>query len=161
FSLDETHIFSPTFLNTARVGYSRASYFFTGEPTPGTAAAGIPGFLAGEQVGAFVVGGRAASNPAGPVSLAGSNNGSNLRIARNLFTYEDNVTLTRGRHELRFGAWFQQVQSNDGIALSQFGQATFTGLQQFLLGTVGSFVFDPSPTELNWRSWLGALHAED
>ena len=160
-SLDETHIFSPTFLNTARVGYSRASYFFTGEPTPGTAAASIPGFVGAKQLGALVVGGSAASNPAAQLSLAGSNNGSNLRIARNLFTYEDTVTLTRGRHELRVGAWFQQVQSNDGIALSQFGQATFTGLQQFLQGTVGSFVFDPSPTELNWRSWLGAFYAED
>jgi hypothetical protein len=34
--LEETHVFSPTLLNTARVGYSRAGYFFTGEPTPGT-----------------------------------------------------------------------------------------------------------------------------
>ena len=161
FSLDETHIFSPTFLNTARIGYSRASYFFTGEPSPGTPAASIPGFLAGKQVGALVIGGSAASNPAAQLSLAGSNNGSNLAIARNLFTYEDAITLTRGRHELHFGAWFQQVQSNDGLALSQFGQATFTGLQQFLQGTVGSLVFDPSPTELNWRSWMGALFAED
>jgi hypothetical protein len=160
-SLDETHVFSPTLLNTARVGYSRASYFFTGEPTPGTPAAGIPGFVAGKQVGAFVVGGSAASNPAAQVSLAGSNNGSNLSIARNLFTYEDTVTLTRGKHEFRFGAWFQQVQSNENLALSQFGQATFTGLQQFLQGTVGTFLFDPSPTELNWRSWLGAWYAED
>ena len=38
-SLDETHVFSPALLNVARVGYSRAGYFFTGEPTPGTPAA--------------------------------------------------------------------------------------------------------------------------
>src|SRR5713101_792202 len=44
-SLEETHIFSPTFLNTARIGFSRAGYFFTGEPTPGTPAASVPGFL--------------------------------------------------------------------------------------------------------------------
>jgi hypothetical protein len=29
-SLEETRVFSPTLLNTGRVGYSRASYFFTG-----------------------------------------------------------------------------------------------------------------------------------
>ena len=46
FSLEETHIFSPTLLNTARVGYSRAGYFFSGEPTPGSPAATVPGFLA-------------------------------------------------------------------------------------------------------------------
>ncbi len=160
-SLEETHVFSPNLLNTARFGFSRAGYFFTGEPTPGTPAASVPGFLIGRPVGAVVVGGSAASNPQAQLGLAGSNNGSNLSIARNLFTYEDHVILTRGRHQLEFGAWFQQFQSNETIALSQFGQATFTSLQTFLQGTISSFLFDPAPTEMNWRSLLGALHAQD
>jgi hypothetical protein len=160
-SLEETHVYSPTFLSTARFGFSRAGYFFTGEPTPGTPAATVPGFLLGHPVGAVVVGGSAASNPQAQLGLAGSNNGSNLPIARNLFTYEDHVTLTRGRHQLEFGAWFQQFQSNETIALSQFGQATFTSLQTFLQGAISSFLFDPAPTEMNWRSLLGAGYAQD
>ena len=161
FSLEETHVFSPTILNTVRIGYSRAGYFFTGEPTPGTPAATVPGFLLGHPVGAVVVGGSAASNPSAQLGLAGSNNGSNLRIARNIYTYEDRVTLTHGRNQLSLGAWAQQFQSNETIALSQFGQATFASLQTFLQGTVGTFLFDPTPAELNWRSWFGALYAED
>jgi hypothetical protein len=161
FSLEETHIFSPTILNTVRLGYSRAGYFFTGEPTPGTPAASVPGFLVGRPVGAVVVGGSAASNPQASLGLAGSNNGSNLRIARNLYTYEDRVTLTHGRNQLSIGAWLQQFQSNETIALSQFGQATFTSLQAFLQGTTSTFLFDPAPTEMNWRAWFGALYAED
>ena len=160
-SLEETHVFSPTFLNTARLGFSRAGYFFTGEPTPGTPAASVPGFLAGLPVGAAVVGGSAASNPQASIGLAGSNNGSNLHIARNIYTYEDRVTLTRGPHQLSFGAWLQQFQSNENIALSQYGQATFSSLSQFLSGTVNSFLFNPKPTPLNWRSLFGAFHAED
>jgi prepilin-type processing-associated H-X9-DG protein len=160
-SLEETHVFSPEFLNTARLGYSRAGYFFTGEPTPGTPAASVPGFLSGRPVGAVVVGGSAASNPQASIGLAGSNNGSNLHIARNLYTYEDRVTFTHGRHQLSFGAWFQQFQSNEIIALSQFGQATFASLTQFLGGTVNSFLYDPAPTPMHWRSWFGALYAED
>src|SRR5467141_5273613 len=160
-SLEETHIFSPALLNTARIGFSRAGYFFNGEPTPGTPAANVPGFLVGHPVGAVVVGGSAASNPQAQLGLAGSNNGSNLHIARNLFTYEDHVALTRGRHQLEFGAWFQRFQSNETIALSQFGQATFTSLQTFLQGTISSFLFDPSPTEMNWRSLFGAWYAQD
>ena len=93
-SLEWTHVFSPTLLNVARFGFSRAGYFFTGEPTPGTPAATVPGFLLGKPVGAVVVGGSAASNPQAQVGLAGSNNGSNLRLARNLYTYEDRVGLT-------------------------------------------------------------------
>ena len=162
FSLEETHIFSPALVNTARFGFSRAGYFFTGEPTPGTPAAGVPGFLLGHQVGAVVVGGSAASNPQASIGLAGSNNGSNLHIHRNLYTYEDRVTWTRGRHQFNFGAWFQQFQSNENIALSQFGQATFASISSFITtGVASSFLFDPASTEMNWRSLFGAFHAED
>ena len=160
-SLEDTHSFSGSMVNVARVGYSRAGYFFTGEPTPGTPAASVPGFLLGHPVGAVVVGGSAASNPQAQVGLAGSNNGSNLSIARNLFTFEDHITLTRGRHQLTFGGWFQPFRSNETIALSQFGQATFSSLQTFLQGTTSSFLYDPAPTEMNWTSLFGAGYAED
>ena len=160
-SIEETHVFSPSLLNTARFGFSRAGYFFTGEPTPGTPAASVPGFLLGHPVGAVVVGGSAASNPAATLGLAGSNNGSNLSIARNLFTFDDHLSWTRGRHQLNFGVWLQRFQSNENIALSQFGQATFTSLQTFLQGTASSFLFNPSPTRMNWRSLFGAWYVED
>ena len=153
-------MFSPSLLNTARIGYSRAAYFFTGEPTPGTPAADLPGFLAGLPVGAIVVGGSAASNPTAQLSLAGSNNGSNLRVARNLFTYEDKVSYTKGRHQFTFGVWFQRLRSNESLALSQYGQATFTSLQTFLQGTA-NLLYDPSPTPLGWRSLFAAGYAED
>ena len=160
-SLEETHVFSSSLLNTARFGFSRAGYFFTGEPTPGTPATSVPGFLLGKPVGAVVVGGSAASNPAATLGLAGSNNGSNLSIARNLYTFEDRLSWTRGRHQWNFGGWFQKFQSNETIALSQYGQATFTSLQTFLQGTASNFLFDPAPTELNWRSFFGAWYVED
>jgi hypothetical protein len=160
-SLQETHVVSPRLLNTARVGYSRAGYFFTGEPTPGTPAVDVPGFLTRRLVGAVVVGGSAASNPQAQIGLAGSNNGSNLNVDRNLYTYEDRVALTRGAHQLSFGAWFQQFQSNETLNLSQYGQATFTSLQTFLNGTTSSFLYSPSPTEMNWRSLFGAFYAQD
>src|SRR5258706_3911758 len=145
-SLEETHVCTSNLVNTARVGFSRAGYFFTGEPTPGSPAASVPGFVDGNPVGAVVVGGSQASNPQAQLGLAGSNNGSNLRIARNLFTYTDQVSITKGRHQLTFGAWFQRFQSNEVIALSQFGQMTFTGLPAFLAGSC-SFFYDSSPTD--------------
>ncbi|MGC1616270.1 MAG: carboxypeptidase-like regulatory domain-containing protein [Candidatus Acidiferrum sp.] len=160
-SLEETHVFSPALLNTARLGYTRAGYYFTGEPTPGTPATTVPGFLTGLPVGAVVVGGSAASNPQAQVGLAGSNNGSNLSVHRNLYTIEDRVALTRGRHQLSLGVWLQPFQSNETIALSQYGQATFASLTTFLQGTTSSFLFDPAPTEMNWRSLFGAWYAED
>jgi hypothetical protein len=159
-SLEENHAAS-AFANTIRFGYSRAGYFFTGEPSPGTPAVSVPGFLSGLQVGAVVVGGSAASNPQAQLGLAGSNNGSNLHIARNLYTAEDRFAFTRGRHQVTLGVWLQPFQSNETIALSQYGQATFTSLQTFLAGTTSGFLFDPAPTEMNWRSLFGAGYAED
>lgn len=161
FSLDETHSFSASKVNVARMGYSRAGDFFTGLPTPGTPAASVPGFLLGHQVGAVVVGGSAASNPQAAIGLAGSNNGSNLTIARNLFTFEDRVAITRGRHQLTFGAWFQPFQSNETIALSQYGQLTFSSLSNFQQGLASSFLWDPTPTEMNWRALFGAWYVSD
>ncbi|HUO33365.1 MAG TPA: carboxypeptidase regulatory-like domain-containing protein [Candidatus Acidoferrum sp.] len=161
FSLEETHIFSPSVVNTARFGFSRAGYFFTGEPTPSTPAAGVPGFLTGLPVGAVVVGGSAASNPQASIGLAGSNNGSDLHVARNLFTYEDQLAWNRGKHQFSFGVWFQRLQSNEGLTLSQFGQATFASLATFLAGNTSSFLYSPTPTELNWRSLFSALYAQD
>jgi hypothetical protein len=159
-SVQETRVFSPTMLNTARVGFSRAGYFFTGEPTPGTPAANVPGFLAGLPVGAVVVGGSQASNPQAQLGLAGSNNGSNLFITRNLFTVTDDLSVAKGRHEMRAGVWLQPFQSNETLALSQYGQLTFTGLPNFLAGTA-SFLYDPAPSPMNWRSLFGAVYGED
>ena len=160
-SVEETHTFSSNLLNVARFGYSRGAYSFTGEPTPGTPAASVPGFLTGHPVGAVVVGGSAASNPQAQIGLAGSNNGSNLSIARNLYTIEDRVGLTRGRHQFSFGVWLQPFQSNENIALSQYGQATFASLQTFLQGTTSSFLYSPAPTRMNWRSFFSAYYAQD
>jgi hypothetical protein len=160
-SLEETHVFSPKLLNTARFGYSRAAYFFLGEPTPGTPAASVTSFVGGLPTGAVVVGGSTASNPATQLGLAGSNNGTNLNVFRNLYTYEDQIRLTRGRHQFSFGAWFQQFQSNEKLALSQYGQASFASINALLGGVVGTFTYDPTPTQMNWRSLFAAWYAED
>lgn len=148
-------------MNQGTIGYTLASYYFTGEPTPGTPAASLPGFVAGHPLGAVVVGGSATSNPTAQLVLAGSNNGSNLSVHRNLFTYEDHISLTRGHNQFSAGAWLQRFESNETLALSQYGQATFTSLQTLLQNTTGTLLYDPAPTEMNWRSYFGAWHLED
>ncbi|HXA57133.1 MAG TPA: carboxypeptidase-like regulatory domain-containing protein [Candidatus Acidoferrum sp.] len=160
-SLAEAHIISPTLINTARLGYSRAAYYFLGKPTPGTPAASVTSFVGTHPVGALVVGGSTASNPATQLGLAGSNNGTNLDVFRNLFTYADQVDWVRGRHDFTFGLWFQQFQSNETIGLSQFGQASFASINALLGGVVGTFTYDPAPTELNWRSLFSAGFVQD
>ncbi len=155
-TLRETHVFSPNLINTAGAGYSRASYFYTGE-----SAVDVPGFVGNNQIGAIVIGGSATPNTSSSITMAGSNNGSHLFATRNLFTYQDQISLVKGIHQISAGTWFQRVQSNDELALGQYGQATFSNLTTFLLGTVTTFTAIPSPTPLGWRSWEGAGFVED
>lgn len=155
-SLQEQHVFSPTVLNTARVGFSRARYFFTGD-TP----VNLPGWVKDDPIGAIVIGGGTALNGASQISLAGTNAGSNLSAVRNLFTYDDHAGIMRGMHQIEMGVWFQRIQANDNLAQYQYGQASFGSLSSFLQGTVSTFTVIPSPTPLGWRSLESAGFVQD
>ena len=155
-SAQEQHVFSPNLLNTLRIGYSRAAYYFTGE-----VPVSVPGWVAGGPIGAIVISGSTASNGASQVTLAGANTGSNNQAVRNLFTVDEHVFWTHGRHQLETGVWLQRLQSNDNLAQNQYGQASFSTLSAFLKGTVATFTVVPSPTELGWRSVFGAGFIED
>src|SRR5580693_2158652 len=99
-SLSETHVFSPTVVNRATFGFSRGAFFFNSNTT-----ADLPGWIHDDQpVGAVVVGGGTTLNGASQITNGGTNAGSNLTAVRNLFTGSDQVTITRGRHLLSFGA---------------------------------------------------------
>jgi len=156
-SLSETHIFSPALINRATFGFSRGGFYFDSGTT-----ADLPGWIhEGQPVGAVVVGGGTTLNGASQITNGGTNAGSNLTAARNLFTGSDQVTLTRGKHLLTFGAWLQRIQANDVLVQDQYGQASFTNLQSFLQGTVSTYTYAPNYTPLGWRSLEGALFAED
>jgi hypothetical protein len=144
-SIQETHIFSASALNTARFRFSRGSYFFTG-----TTPVNIPGWVQGAPIGAVVIGGGTASNAASQISGAGTNVGSNQLAARNLFTFEDHVNIIHGIHRIDAGIWVQRIQANDELAQNQNGQASFSSLTSFLQGTIGTFTVVPTAAPLGW-----------
>jgi len=156
-SIQEQHVFSPSLLNTARFGFSRASYYFMGL-VPVT---GVPGWVSGDPVGAIVISGSTASNGASAITGAGANTGSNNTTARNLFTEDDHIYWSKGRNQIEAGIWLQRIQANDLLAQDQYGQASFATETSFLQGTVATFTLVPAPTELGWRSLEGAAFVED
>ncbi len=105
-SAEEQHVFTSRVLNTARFGFSRAGYFFTG-----TTPVDVPGWVDGAPIGAVVVGGGTALNGASQISLAGTNAGSNLSAVRNLFTYDDHISINSGIHQIEAGIWLQRAPS--------------------------------------------------
>ena len=156
-SLSETHIFSPSVINKTTLGFSRGAFYFNSGTT-----VNLPAWVNnGQPVGAIVVGGGTTLNGASQITNGGTNAGSNLRAARNLYTESDQVTFTRGKHLFSFGGWLQQLQSNDSLVQDQYGQVSFTNVQTFLQGTVSTYTYAPSYTPLSWRSIEGAFYAED
>jgi hypothetical protein len=157
-SLSETHIFSPSVLNRATLGFSRGGFYFNSGTT-----VNLPSWVnSGQPVGAVVVGGGTTLNGASQITNGGTNAGSNLRAVRNLFTAEDRLTLTHGNHLFDFGVWFQRLQSNDSLVQDQYGQISFSSLQTFIQqGIVSTYTYAPSYMPLGWRSSEGAFYAED
>jgi hypothetical protein len=156
-SLSEIHVFSPSLLNKATFGFSRGRFYFNGGTT-----VHLPGWIhAGQPVGAVVVGGGTTLNGASQITNGGTNAGSNLTAARNLYTASDQVTFTRGKHLFTFGGWLQTLRANDILVQDQYGQASFTNLQTFLQGKVSTYTYAPIYTPLAWRSLEGAFYLED
>lgn len=159
-SAQEQHVFSPRLLNTARFGFSRASFFFLGA-VPDSVAAQAGTFVPGKPIGAVVIAGSTASNGSSQITGAGANVGSDNTIARNLFTFDDHLFFTAGNHTVEVGGWLQRLQSNDNLAQNQYGQASFASLSTFLAGNIKTFTVVPSPTALGWRSFFGAGYVQD
>ena len=159
-SVQEQHVFSPRLLNTFRFGLSRASFYFVGS-VPADVQAHTPSFVAGKPTGAIVIAGSTASNGSSQITGAGANVGSNNAVSRTLYTIDDHIFYTRGKHQIEAGVWLQRLQSADNLAQNQYGQASFASLASFLAGDVKTFTVVPSPTELGWRSLFAAGYVED
>lgn len=166
-SLQETHTFSPNMLNTARLGFSRAAFNLISVPLT-TIPANLD-FVTGAGPGGITVGGGLSTTAgSGTITAAGPNNAAGVWNRRNLFTYADDVQMSKGAHQLAFGVWFQRMQDNEFSASRQTGVVAFANLMSFLQGNVatvggspGTFQVVPKATEIGWRSLFGAGYADD
>ncbi|MGA2716842.1 MAG: carboxypeptidase-like regulatory domain-containing protein [Bryobacteraceae bacterium] len=158
-SIQETHVLSPRMINIFRAGFSRAAYSL--DPRSLTSFDPSLSFVTGQGPGGIVIGGGTTTTGPAALTSAGPNNAANVWNRRNLFTFSDDVQITRGIHQISAGIWFQRVQDNENAASRTTGVATFASLATFLAGTVTTFQVVPDPNELGWRSLFGAWYVED
>lgn len=158
-SLQETHVFSPTILNTFRAGFSRAGFNLDSAP-PAQLPANLD-FVRNAGSGGIVVNGGVTTTGLSGITSAGPNNAAGVWNRRNLYTFTDDVQFSKGMHQITAGIWLQRLQDNEDSASRQLGQATFTSLTTFLQGTVSSFQVVPTANELGWRSLFGAWYLQD
>jgi outer membrane receptor protein involved in Fe transport len=111
-ALEESHIFSSTFVNTVRVGFNRSH---------ATSAGGVSGINPAAASAAFgwAPGEFATQAQVPGITLIGPGVGPPIyQFAWNAYQVYDDASLTRGRHTLKFGV---------GIERDQLNQVTFTG----------------------------------
>src|SRR5881296_2909419 len=158
-SAQETHVFSPQFLNTVRMGFSRASFNFDSPVLDTTIPPDITLFK-GKPPGCLAIGG-ASCAAVNNITPGGGGISGRLYNTRNLFTGSDDVQLVRGKHQLSFGAWVQRIQVNANSAARNYGEADFASLLTFLQGTTTNWVGTPNRTVMYWRSIEGAGYVQD
>jgi len=160
-SAQNTHIFSPTILNTAMFGLSHARGQNRQVPLEAFPESLL--MMTGEgkgAPGAFVFGGGATTNT--PTSIAPPA-GQNLHYnQRRNYTLSDDLRITLGNHSLSMGAWFMRVrQTAFSSAQNNAGTASYTGLIDFLRDTPVQFLAAVNPQPLTFTSLEAAAYFQD
>ena len=131
YGVEETHIFSPTLVNTARFGYNRSHGINGGvvgaiNPIAADTTLGVrPGIPS--PIITFSNGGITSTASVGSAS-------QNLLVA-NSFQFYDDAFWTKGKHSLKFGVAVERIQFNASTLQRPNGQFTFQDFGQFLLDT--------------------------
>jgi Carboxypeptidase regulatory-like domain/TonB dependent receptor len=115
-TLSESHIFSPTVLNTARLSFSRT------HPTSGGTDATLgPSVIGNFPMGNIGIGGGTSTNGT-YVSLETANPIPGQQL-QNIYTFSDDLNWTRGKHAFKFGTLINRynevVNSPGGSAQGQ------------------------------------------
>ncbi len=160
-SAQNTHIFSPTILNTAMFGVSHARGQNSNLPLEA-----FPNnllMMTGEgrnAPGAFVFGGGATTNT--PTSIVPPN-GQNLHYnQRRNYTWSDDLRITLGNHSLSMGGWFMRVrQTAFSSAQNNAGTASYNGLLEFLQDQPVQFLAVVNPQALTFTSLEAAVYFQD
>ncbi len=135
-SLEESHIFSPEFLNTVRFGVNRV-VAATLQTAPGANPLGADSSL-GVAPGLYAP----VIQVTGLTSFAGGLNGTSYdNYWFTTWQVYDDALLTRGIHSLKFGFSMERIDSNFLLAANPDGVFRFNTLSDFLTNKPASFQF--------------------
>src|SRR5216684_1375932 len=142
YSVEETHIFSPSLVNTARLGFSRVRAEVTAPVSALNPLAKDPslGAIPGRFAPALTV--------PGLVTMLGSLGSVSADILTwNSLQFYDDAFLTRGTHSLKFGFAFEHMQNDEfSGGVPPNGQYNFPSLAGFLLNQPTSLNLDDPGT---------------
>ncbi|HEV2689086.1 MAG TPA: TonB-dependent receptor, partial [Bryobacteraceae bacterium] len=153
-TLEYQHVFSPTLLNTARLGFNRSDHESVNQRTVNLPPAIT--WLPGQPMGYLTISG-VVTEDFGDYRLP--------RLDRlNNYQFGDTLFISRGAHGIRLGFDMQRIQFNQDTTSQVGGLLTFTSMSNFLRGIPSQFDFavpggvDP---DRGYRQSLFAFFAED
>jgi hypothetical protein len=158
--LEETHTFSPSFANIARIGYNR-TVGQVGQP-----GAALNPLAADTSLGVGIVPGRAAPLIHGAgftADLQPLGNQSTFHHVQNSYQFYDDAFLTHGNHAIKFGFAVERIHNNTLAVTRPNGTFNFKGLPSFLTNNPLSFTIgDPrNETEVSTRLTIFGGYVQD
>ena len=138
-TIQQTHIFSPQWLNTFRIAFNRSSNLVSNPILPGEE---IPSslwlndladqtFPGNQQFGNISVTGAGVPG--------GADRFSPRFLTLNLWEFGDDISFTAGSHSLKFGGLFKRIQYNAQGGLEVRGVYFFSSVSNFLRGIPREF----------------------
>jgi len=164
--ISETHVFSPTLLNTARVGWSRI--FITAQNVDAgkqlSTQLGIPGVIKPNDPGHSD--GLPVLNITGSTAI-GDNGNSPTQIGTNNYQVNDNASWLWRKHSFDVGTEIVRSQYNMYQSGAEHGSMTFTGnytglgLADLILGAPTSGTYQYVPGTRGFRRLDLAFYGQD
>jgi hypothetical protein len=156
-AIEETHIFSPQWINTARIGFNRSVHLSKGlsaiNPAAANPALGVTPGADNPQLDV----------PWGPSVQPGLNQVEQLDYWNNSYQAYDDVFFTKGVHSLKFGFAVEKLQLNE-YNPAPATEYAFNSNSDFL-NNIPSFVLAPVPgiqfPHFGFRSTIVAGYVQD
>jgi hypothetical protein len=152
FTGEYRRVLSVKTLNTTRVGFSRTRI---GQNVQANTSQVLGTFIPGrDSMGDIDIGG---------LKRFGPQSSGNLRLVQNVFSLQNDLIHTRGRHVLKAGALAEHYQDNMVNPTFSLGIFTFADLNTFLTNRPASFVGLTPEAQFDryWRFTLFGAYLQD
>jgi hypothetical protein len=142
-AIEENHVFSPSLLNSFRVGYNRDNVESPAGATAVNSAAASTalGFIPGTTVGNVAINAQNLTGYSGGLDVAAP-----FKFHWNSYQVYDNLFYTKGKHSMKFGANVERLQGNTFGADFPGGQLIFNSLYDFLVNDAATVNADVPAT---------------
>jgi hypothetical protein len=152
FTSEYRRVLSANMINTTRVGFSRTRI---GQNVQANTSQPLGAFIPGrDSMGDIDIGG---------LKRFGPQSSGNLRLVQNVFSVQNDLVRTFGRHVVKAGALAEHYQDNMVNPTFSLGIFTFADLSAFLNNRAATFIGLTPEAQFDryWRFTLFGFYAQD